>query len=253
MGNPKRLLLLGGTTEASELAGRLASDPRFDVVLSLAGRTASPKLPPVAYRIGGFGGVCGLADWLVRESMDCVVDATHPFAARMSANAAAATRRLGVPLLTVIRPPWTAVDGDRWQIVPDIAGAVSALGPAPRRVWLTIGGNELAAFRAAPWHRYLVRAVDRPPADAIPPGAEILLARGPFDLAAERQLIATHRVEVLVTKNSGGAATAAKLAAAREAGLPVVMVARPEKASGETVADVSAALAWLDHFLIGRQ
>lgn len=222
-------------------------------MLSLAGRTASPRLPPVAYRIGGFGGADGLADWLVRESMDCVVDATHPFAARMSANAAAATGRLGLPLLTVIRPAWSAVDGDRWQIVPDIAAAVVALGSTPRRVWLTIGGNELAAFRAAPWHRYLVRAVDRPPEHAIPPGADVLLARGPFDLAAERNLIAAHDVEVLVTKNSGGLATAAKLAAAREAGVPVVMVARPVKAAGETVADASAAFAWIDHFLMGRQ
>ncbi len=223
------------------------------MVLSLAGRTASPKTPPVPYRIGGFGGADGLADWLVRESMDCVVDATHPFAARMSANAVAATRSLGLPLLTVVRQPWTPVDGDRWQIVPDIAAAVAALGQTPRRVWLTIGGNELTAFRAAPWHRYLVRAVDRPPEDAIPPGAELLLARGPFDLAAEQQLIAAHGVEVLVTKNSGGSATSAKLTAVREAGVPVIMVARPVKATGETVADASGALAWLDHFLTGRQ
>jgi len=214
-------------------------------VLSLAGRTASPHLPPIPHRIGGFGGGDGLARWLLEQSMDAVVDATHPFAARISANAVAATDAAGIPLLSVVRPAWQPTPGDDWRAARDMAAAVAALGTTPRRVWVTIGGKELAAFRAAPRHSYLVRAVDAPPVDALPPHATVILARGPFDLADERRLIADHRIELLVTKNSGGAATAAKLTAARELGVPVIMVQRPIKPAGETVSDVAAVLAWL--------
>jgi len=155
------------------------------------------------------------------------------------------TRSTGLPLLSVVRPAWQPTPGDDWHDVPDMAAAVEALGPAPRRVWLTIGGNELAAFRAAPQHTYVVRTVDAPPADALLPHATMIRARGPFDLAQEHHLLATHRIERLVTKNSGGSATAAKLTAAREMSVPVIMVQRPVKPAGITVTDVAAVLDWL--------
>lgn len=244
--DPLRVLLLGGTTEASRLGHLLSPEPDLAPMLSLAGRTRAPRLPPIPHRIGGFGGIPGLIAFLEAERIGALIDATHPFAAQMSRHAAAAAKACDVPLLAIRRPPWRPQAGDRWTEIADMAAAAAALGPVPRRVFLTIGRQDLAPFAAAPQHHYLIRSVDAPPAEALPPRAEVISARGPFDEAAEAALLSAHAIEVLVTKNSGGTATAAKLAAARRLGLPVIMVARPPVAEEvETVETPEAALAWL--------
>ncbi len=232
-----RVLILGGTTEASAIARALAGDARFDPVLSFAGRTRAPVPPPIPFRVGGFGGVAGLADYVRRERIDALVDATHPFATRMKAHAAA----VDVARIAVLRPAWTNVPGDRWVCVATMMEAFAALGPQPRRVFLTVGQQELAPFGEP--HQYLIRSVD-PPARA-PAGSEIITARGPFDVTAETALLAAHGIELLVTKNSGGTATAAKLAAARALGVTVVMVTRPPPPDGPCVPDAAGALGWL--------
>ena len=232
-----RVLILGGTTEAAAIARALAGDARFDAVLSLAGRTRAPATPPIPWRVGGFGGAAGLAAYLNAERMAALIDATHPFAARMKANAQA----VPIPRVAVLRPEWTRQAGDDWTEVRDMAGAFAALGPVPRRVFLTVGQGDLAAFRGP--HRYLVRTVD-PPGDA-PPDAVVITARGPFAEADDRVLMQAHGVDTLVTKNSGGVAVAGKLAAARGLGVRVVMVARPPPPAGPIVPDAAGALAWL--------
>ena len=242
-----RVLILGGTTEASALARLLAGDARFHPVLSLAGRTKAPVLPPIAHRIGGFGGPDGLAAYLRAERIEALVDATHPFAARMSGNAVHAAAATGVALLRINRPEWRPVAGDRWRKVADMAEAARQLGPEPRRVLLTIGQQDLAPFAAAPWHEYVIRSVDPPAPDSLPPRAIVLTARGPFAEADEHALMTAHRIGTLVTKNSGGSATAAKLAAARALGLEVVMVARPPNLDAPDVPDAAGALNWLAH------
>lgn len=239
------MLVLGGTGEARDLAAALAARPGLRVTLSLAGRTRAPLLPACAVRVGGFGGAAGLADWLRAEGVGALVDATHPFARTISANAAAAAVAAGVPLVVLERPPWEARPGDDWIRVPDMAAAASALGPAPRRVFLAVGRQEVAAFRGAPWRRCLVRSIEAPAPGDLPEGAEVLLARGPFPEAEERALLAGRGIEVVVAKNSGGAATYGKIAAARALGLPVVMVDRAARPGA--AATVAEALAQLDH------
>ncbi|MFJ9111055.1 cobalt-precorrin-6A reductase [Streptomyces sp. NPDC102283] len=235
---PVHVLVLGGTTEARRLAEHLvAHHPGVRVTTSLAGRVASPKLPPGDVRVGGFGGPEGLAAWAREHGVDAVVDATHPFAATMSRNAAEAAAQAHVPLLALRRPGWVAQDGDRWHTAATLAGAAELLPALGERVFLTTGRMGLAAFAGAGldalW--FLVRSVDAPE----PPGParmEVLLDRGPFDLPGERELIRRHRIDVLVTKDSGGDATAPKLTAAREAGIPVVVVRRPPVPEGVPVA-----------------
>ena len=241
------MLILGGTTEASAIAAALADHPQVRPVLSLAGRTRAPVLPAVPARRGGFGGVDGLASFLRAQNVAALIDATHPFATRISRNARAAAQIAGVPAIAVSRPPWTAEPGDRWTEAADMPAAAQALGPAPHRVFLTVGQQELAPFRLAPWHRYLIRSVEPPDPALLPPAVCCIAARGPFREDAERALLHQEDIEVIVTKNSGGAATAPKLAAARALGIPVVMVARPAAPPGETVPDAAGALAWLDH------
>jgi len=241
------VLILGGTTEASTIAAALAGDPRVRPVLSLAGRTRVPVLPAVPARRGGFGGVDGLAAYLRAHGVAALIDATHPFAGQISRNAREASRLASVPMVAVLRPPWTAGPGDRWTEVADMQAAVHALGAVTQRVFLTVGQQELAPFRLAPWHHYLIRSVEPPDPAMLPPIARTIAARGPFQEDAERRLLEHEGVEVLVTKNSGGAATAPKLAAARALGVPVVMVARPIALPGETVPEAAGALAWLSH------
>ncbi|WP_372400024.1 cobalt-precorrin-6A reductase [Azospirillum sp. HJ39] len=241
-----RLLILGGTTEATALAKRLASHPRIDARVSLAGRTRNPVLPPLPTRIGGFGGVEGLAAYLRDEGIGAAIDATHPFAARISANAAAACAQAGVPLRLLTRPAWVAGPRDRWIGVPDMDAAAQALRDLGDTVFLTIGRQEVAAFEAMPGKRYLIRAVDPPEPMPALPRMSLILDRGPFTLEGERALMRGHGVEVVVSKNSGGRATDAKLEAARELGLPVVMVQRP---AGNGVAElygVEDAMEWLE-------
>jgi len=240
------LLILGGTSEASELCRVLATDSRVRATLSFAGRTRQPVARELPTRIGGFGGVDGLARYLLEHRIDAVIDATHPFAARMTANAVAAARQTGVALLALLRPEWRAVAGDDWRDVATMAEAAAAIGPAPRRVFLTIGQGDLLPFRAAPAHHYVLRSVDPPPREVLPPRVEIITARGPFAELDERNLLMERRIDVIVTKNSGGAATVAKLHAARALGLPVVMARRPPPPPVQTVPAIDDVLEWLE-------
>ncbi|NYZ11731.1 cobalt-precorrin-6A reductase [Azospirillum sp. RWY-5-1] len=248
-----KALILGGTTEAMALAKRLADHPVIAAEVSLAGRTARPVLPPLPTRVGGFGGADGLAAYLTENRIGAVVDATHPFAARISANAVAACARAGVPLLVLTRAAWTAGPGDRWIGVPDMAAAAEALRPLGRRVFLTVGRQELAPFAAVPDWSYLIRAVDPPDPPPELPDHRVILDRGPYTLEGELALLAEHRIDALVSKNSGGTATAAKLEAARRLGIPVVMVERPADTGAPTVHAVGAALAWLEALASGRE
>jgi precorrin-6A/cobalt-precorrin-6A reductase len=241
-----RLLILGGTTEASALARRISGRPDLSPILSFAGRTRSPVPPPVPFRVGGFGGVQGLTNWLIEEKIDAVIDATHPFAAQMSRNAVAACRDLGVPLAVFSRPAWRRQQGDRWIGVPDMDAAVRSLGDAVQTVFLTIGGLQLAAFAAARQHHYIVRTIEPPDAIDSLPSCRLILARGPFSIDDEISLMRDEGVQLLVSKNSGGTATEAKIVAARALGIAVVMVERPMAGSGLSFDTVDAVLAWID-------
>jgi len=242
-----RILILGGTTEARRLAECLAGRPRLAVTLSLAGRTATPLAYKVPVRIGGFGGVEGLVDYLRGQRVEALIDATHPYAAIISDNAVRAAEAAGVPLLALRRPPWCAVAGDRWLDVADLKAAADALEPAPRRVFLALGRSELAAFVDAPQHHYLVRSVDPVDPPLALPHATYVTGRGPFAEAEERTLLQTHRIDVIVAKNSGGTAVYGKIAAARHLGLAVIMVRRPALPDVAAVEAVADAVAWLDH------
>ena len=241
-----RVLILGGTTEGNLLARALAGRSDVDALVSLAGRTERPALPPIACRIGGFGGVDGLVRFLEDERIALVVDATHPFAARISANAALACTRRRVPLARFTRPPWQPKAGDLWTPVADLAAAASALGEAPRRVLLTIGRLGVAAFRTAPAHAYVIRTIDPPAVADLPPDHRLVFDRGPFRIVDEEALMRRERIEVLVTKNSGGEAARAKLDAARSLGIAVILVVRPPPSEGVTeFGSVDAVLAWI--------
>jgi len=241
-----RVLILGGSSQASLLARRLAQRGGFDAVLSLAGRTHSPMQFPVPLRIGGFGGPEGLARHLVEQRIEALVDATHPFAAQITRNAAAASLRANVPLLGFSRPPWRREEGDRWRRVADMAGAAAALGETPRTIFLTIGRLSLGAFAAAPQHFYLVRTIDPLDDERVLPRMKHIRARPPFEAGQEEELMRREGVEALVTKNSGGAASVGKLVAARALGLEVVMVERPPEPQIAMVYEVEAALEWLE-------
>ena len=238
-----RVLVLGGTGEARRLAAALVAGG-VDVLSSLAGRVADPVLPEGDVRVGGFGGADGLAAWLATHRPRAVVDATHPFAARITENAAAAAARHGTPLLRLQRPGWLPGPGDRWTYVDSLADAAAAVHGAGT-VFLTTGRQGVGAFAALPG-RVLVRAVDRPD-EPLPAGAVLLLARGPFTEDEEAALMREHGVDVVVSKDSGGAMTEAKLAAARRLGLPVVLVRRPPLPAGvAVVTTVAEALDWLN-------
>ena len=243
----RRILILGGTTEARELAGALAGRPELDVRISLAGRTAQIVPQPVPLRVGGFGGIEGLARHLDAERIDALIDATHPFASQISRHADAAARARGIPFVTLRRPEWCAQAGDRWTLVDDVPAAVAALGAAPRRVFLALGRKEIAPFERAPQHFYLVRSVD--PVD--PPlavrDAVYVLERGPFSAELDRTLLEQHGIDVVVARNSGGDAAYAKIAAARALALPVLLLRRPAAPDVPAVASVAEAVAWLAH------
>jgi precorrin-6A/cobalt-precorrin-6A reductase len=239
-----RVLILGGTTEAAQMA-RVLAEAGVDAVYSYAGRTEAPVAQPLPVRVGGFGGAHGLEGYLKAEGISHVIDATHPFAAQMSRNAVTACAATGVPLIALEREPWVAGPGDRWTHVPDLAAAVAALGDAPRRVFLAIGRQTLAAFAGAPQHHYLLRLVD-PPSEPLPlPRAEAVIARGPFDVTGDRVLLQGHRIDIIVAKNAGGAGAEAKLVAARELGLPVVLIDRPPVPERRVVRNVAEVMEWL--------
>ena len=238
-----QVLVLGGTGEARRLAAALLAEG-VDVLSSLAGRVAEPVLPEGPVRVGGFGGAAGLADWLAEHRPRAVVDATHPFAAQITGSAAAAAGQHGTPLLRLQRPGWTPQPGDDWRFVDSLAEAAAAVAGC-RSVFLTTGRQGVRAFAALPG-RVLVRSVD-PPDEPLPVGATLLLDRGPFSLDDELALMRGHAVDVVVTKDSGGHMTEAKLVAARELGIPVVLVRRPPLPAGVvTVGTVAEALAWLE-------
>ncbi|KPH76047.1 cobalt-precorrin-6A reductase [Bosea vaviloviae] len=240
------VLILGGTSEAAALDQHLAEQaPDIRAIISLAGHTVDPRPSNLPVRVGGFGGVEGLRQYLRDENIIAVIDATHPFAAIMPFNAEHACKAEGVPLLAIRREPWHEQPGDRWQEVRDIEAAAGVLGPKPRRVFLTIGRLDLPVFAEAPQHHYLVRAIE-PIGDRLPvPHVTVIQQRGPFHADDEEDLMRREGIEILVSKNSGGEATAGKLVAARRLGLPVVMVARPPKPDVETVAHVHQVLPWL--------
>lgn len=242
----QRILILGGTTEARQLAGRLTDRGGAEIVLSLAGRTENPVAQPVPVRVGGFGGAEGLAAYVRAHEIGLIIDATHPYAARISANAAEAARLAGVEILALRRPGWRDVAGDRWTVVESSDEAVAALGAEPRRVFLALGRQELLPFEAAPWHSYVVRSVDPVVPPLSLPDVTYILARGPFAEEDERRLLETHRIEAIVAKNSGGSATYGKIAAARALGVPVILFRRPalpDVVSAETVEAMAALVA----------
>nr|BFD81189.1 cobalt-precorrin-6A reductase [Streptomyces sp. Xyl84] len=246
------VLILGGTTEARRLAELLHGTPAVRATSSLAGRVAGPRLPPGEVRVGGFGGTEGLTAWLREHAVDALIDATHPFAGTISFHAARAAATAHVPLLALRRPGWVPVAGDRWHEAASLEEAARLLPGLGRRVFLTTGRTGLAAFAGLDGLWFLVRSVDAPEPPH-PAAMEVLLDRGPFGLDGERELLRRHRIDVVVTKDSGGAATAPKLTAAREAGLPVVMVRRPPVPEGvPSVATPQEAAHWLAGRLPGR-
>ncbi len=240
-----RVLLLGGSTEASALARLLAADGCFEATLSFAGRTAAPRAQPVATRSGGFGGPAGLARYLQEKRIGVLVDATHPFAAQMSRNAIDAASATGTPLLAVERPAWQPQPGDNWTLAPDMAAAVQAIGPAPRIVFSGIGSLALAELQAAPQHTYVIRVIDLPAAPLDLPNIVLIQARGPFTVEDDIRLFQEHRIEAVLAKNSGGDATVSKIEAARKLGLPVMMVQRPFIPPRPTVPTAEDAMTWL--------
>jgi precorrin-6A/cobalt-precorrin-6A reductase len=244
----KRLLILGGTGEAAELAQQAEQLP-LSIISSLAGRTQHPYELPGLVRIGGFGGAVGLANYLQAEQIDLLVDATHPFAIQISSHAVTAAIATQTPLLRITRPRWQPAAGDRWIEVDSLTAAAdylsSRLSSIDQRIFLTIGRQELAAFAQVSNCWFLMRMIDPPTADVVLPPGEILLARGPFSLDAERSLLTQYQIDAIVSKNSGGTATYAKIIAARELQKPVVMVGRSQFNGGEEVSDVATAINWL--------
>ena len=241
-----RVLILGGTTEARRLAERLVGRADVDVVSSLAGRVASPRMPAGQVRVGGFGGATGLASWIDAHGIRAVIDATHPFAATISWNAATAAATSHVPLLALRRTAWVPGEGDRWFDATTLEDAALMLPELGRRHFLTVGRQGVSSFADVTDAWFLVRSVD-PPEAPTPPRMELLLDRGPYSLETEIALMRGRRVDTVITKNSGGAATAAKLIGARELRLPVVMVQRPATPGGvPEVADVQGAVEWVD-------
>jgi precorrin-6A/cobalt-precorrin-6A reductase len=240
------ILVLGGTGEARELANAL-DEAGVPVVSSLAGRVSNPRLPRGEVRVGGFGGPAAFAGWLREHGVTAVLDATHPFAARISASAAQACPAARVPLLRLERPGWVQRPGDQWRRVPSLTRAAAAVAPLGRRVLLTTGRQGLSAFAGMTEAWFLVRCVE-PPEPPLPPAHELLLDRGPYTLAGELELIDRHAIDLIVTKDSGGRLTEAKLDAARQRRLPVIVVQRPARPDVGTVRTVAEALAWtLDH------
>lgn len=246
--SPLRILLLGGTTEASALAEHLARIDGIDAMLSLAGRTAKPATSPLPTRVGGFGGVEGLATYLQQDRFDLLVDATHPFAARISANAIAASAQTGIPLLSIERPPWTPVAGDNWIEHDSIDAAIAALPDEPQDVFSGLGRQAIDALRRAPQHRYLIRVVDpiELPCDLL--DAEVIASRGPFRTGEDARLFADYDIRYVLAKNAGGDAAYSKIEAARQLGITVHMVRRTSLPARTTVSSASEALSWIDAY-----
>ncbi len=247
------ILILGGTAEAKALAARLSTSSDYDILLSLAGRTKAPAKQPVPVRIGGFGGIEGLAAFLREKSVDLLIDATHPFAAKISRNAAEAATLLGTEIFALRRPAWSRQKGDRWQEVTDIPAAVAALDIAPRRVFLTLGRQELLPFEARPQHFYLVRSVDpvEPPLKL--PNISYITARGPFTEWDDIQLLEQHAIDLIVSKNSGGVSSIGKISAARRIGIEVVLIERPQLPDVPSASSVGELADMVRHWALSRR
>ncbi len=241
-----RVLLLGGTTEASQLA-RAMAEARIDAVFSYAGRTNAPVVQPLPMRVGGFGGFEGLAEYLREQRISHVIDATHPFAAGMSRNAVTACAQMGVALLRLERSAWVPQAGDDWTFLPRLEDVPNALPDTPARVFLAIGKKHIGLFAAKPQHHYLVRVVDAMQGVLPLPIVEVLVARPPFTVEAEAALMQRHCITHLVCKNGGGTGANAKLIAARHLKLPVFMAQRPDLPKAQTVSSGAEAMDWLSH------
>jgi len=249
---PLKILLLGGTSEAVIAARHLATMPGIAATLSLAGRTNKAAPGPLPVRIGGFGGIAGLVDYLMRETIDVVLDATHPFAAQISGNAIAACAEANVPLLSIERAPWKSISGDDWREHRDIEAAIAALPDAPQTVFSAFGRSSIPKLTAKPQHRYVIRVVDPVDLPSELTRATVITARGPFRTDDDIALFREHRVAAVLAKNSGGDAAYSKIEAARRLHLPVYIVARAPIANRQSVATVSDALSWIAHHQASR-
>jgi precorrin-6A/cobalt-precorrin-6A reductase len=245
-GSDMRALILGGTGDANQLADALAR-AKLDAIYSYAGRTKIPLPHELPTRIGGFGGADGLASFIRQENITHVIDATHPFAAEMSRHAVTACAATNIPLIALERAPWSRAAGDNWIDVADIYAAVAVLPKTTARVFLAIGRQHIASFAAKPQHNYLLRFVDAPEGSSPLPRAEVIVSRGPFTLDSELELMRSRGIEWIVARNSGGTGARAKIDAARELGLPVVMIARPELPERPHADSVNEVMAWLGH------
>ena len=240
-----RALILGGIADASLLAAEIAR-AGLDAVYSYGGRTRAPADQPLPTRIGGFGGVSGLADYIRGEGITHVIDATHPFAAEMSRNAVEACAETKTPLIALERAPWTKAPGDVWVEVSDVAAAVAALPEAPANVFLAIGRQHIAPFASKPQHAYTLRFVD-PPEAPLPFAADVIVSRGPFTLDSELEMMRSRGIDWIVARNSGGDGARAKIDAARMLGLPVIMITRPALPERQRVESVDEVMQWLGH------
>jgi precorrin-6A/cobalt-precorrin-6A reductase len=243
-----RVLLLGGTSEGSELATQLAARADLTVISSIAGRVSQPRLPVGIVRIGGFGGVTGLISYLINENIQVVIDATHPFASKISENAELACKALSVPLIALERPPWEPKAHDCWHAVPDVQAAAAMVNHTCNRVFLSIGRQELGAFSNCEDAWFLVRSIDEP-SEKLPSNSKLILKRGPFNLNDELQMLRDESISLIVSKNSGGTATYSKIEAARALRIPVVMIDRPRKYNSSTLARPDDVLRKLAEFL----
>ncbi len=248
------VLILGGITEAMQLAGQATQIPNLTVIHSLAGRTNRIQIRTTGQitweqRVGHFGGVAGLAEYLQRQPIDFLIDATHPFAAQISAHAVAAAAQAKIPMIRLVRPAWVQDVGDRWLEVPSLNAAVATLPTNAQRIFLSIGRQEISTFAGLRDRWFLLRMITPPPPNTPTPPGHILFAQGPFDETAERSLLLEYKIDAIVSKNSGGSGTYSKIAAARSLGLPVVMVQRPWVPDCKTVHTVAAALDWLQGHL----
>jgi precorrin-6A/cobalt-precorrin-6A reductase len=241
-----RALILGGTGDANRLADVFVRE-KIGAIYSYAGRTQIPLGHSLPTRIGGFGGAMGLADYIRKERITHVIDATHPFAAEMSRHAVEACAATNVPLVALERAPWSRTTGDNWIEVADIPGAIDRLPEQSARVFLAIGRQHVAPFAAKPQHAYTLRFVDAPDGALPLPDAEVIVSRGPFTLEGDRELMRARRIEWLVARNSGGTGARAKIDAARELGLPVIMITRPALPERKRVESAEEVLAWLAH------
>lgn len=240
-----RALILGGISDASLLAAQIAH-AGIDAVYSYGGRTRAPADQPLPIRIGGFGGVSGLADYIRREGITHVIDATHPFAAEMSRNALQACAETGTPLLALERAPWSKAPGDNWIEIGDVNAAAAALPEPAAKVFLAIGRQHIAPFAARPQHAYTLRFVD-PPEAPLPFAADVIVSRGPFTLDGELEMMRTRGINWIVARNSGGNGARAKIDAARLLGLPVIMISRPKLPERLRVESVAEVMQWLGH------